>query len=69
MAVSGLVLSFASGLKAWVSNRMDLLWERLLSQPGLGRENNLLTTHFGQHFGIFPYEGLLCYRILPIQAQ
>ena len=58
MARSGLVLSFTSGLKARVSNSTALLWERLLSQPGLGRENNLLTTHLGQHF-IFSHEGLL----------
>lgn len=43
MARSGLVLSFTSGLKARVSNSMGLLWQRLLSQPGLSRENTLLS--------------------------
>lgn len=58
MARSVSVLNFTSGLKAWFSNSMALLWERLFSQPGLGRENNLLKTPLGQHF-IFSHEGLL----------
>lgn len=69
MARSGLVLSFTSGLKARVSDSTGLLWERLLSQPGLSRENTLLSTHLGQHFIFFPFSPLLCYRLLLVQAQ
>lgn len=70
MARSGLVLSFTSGLRAWVSNSTALPWERLLSQPGLGRESNLLTTRLGQHLIFFPVKvSLLYYRLLPVRAQ
>lgn len=49
MARSDLVLSFISALKP----RSPTAW-LFYGKPGLGRENNMLTTHFGQHF-FFPW--------------